>query len=375
METRENEQASRTRGRSEGRSALTLVEVLVVIAIVTLLMAMLFPALSAARESSRSSACQSNLRQIGVGLSSHAMSHGALCSGAFDWRNDGCVTEKGWVADLVAQGTPVGQMLCRSNPAQISETFNDLASMDANLDNCVDRLGSVPQTMIDGSLVTNPCRAIATMAPSSQARIDIISQQIYDKHYNTNYTPSWFLVRCGVVLDDSGNLKTDTAACAASLTSRHSTLGPLHPAHAENNPAAPSSFVPLMGCGATSGTLAVDIASLSGKPTVRSMTRGPLLKATLQVPSFPAGTSRTGPNGWWKVWEKDALQDYRDFAPVHRGLCNVLFADGSVRSLTDTNKDTLLNNGFPPASGGGFADDTVEVPPDQFFSGWSLRAR
>ena len=54
------------------------------------------------------------------------------------------MTEVGWVADLVQQGTPPGKMLCPSNPAQISQTYNDLLSMDAGVDACVDRLGSPP---------------------------------------------------------------------------------------------------------------------------------------------------------------------------------------------------------------------------------------
>jgi len=46
--------------------AFTLIELLVAIAIVALLTAMLLPVLTKARESARKSACQSNLRQIGV---------------------------------------------------------------------------------------------------------------------------------------------------------------------------------------------------------------------------------------------------------------------------------------------------------------------
>ena len=33
------------------------------------------------------------------------------------------------------------------------------------------------------------------------------------------------------------------------------------------------------------------------------------------------------------------LQDYRDMAPVHAGQCNVLFADGSIRTFKDLNSD------------------------------------
>ena len=46
----------------------TLVEILVVIAILAILAAILFPAFARARENARRASCQSNLRQIGLGL-------------------------------------------------------------------------------------------------------------------------------------------------------------------------------------------------------------------------------------------------------------------------------------------------------------------
>jgi len=94
----------------------------------------------------------------------------------------------------------------------------------------------------------------------------------------------------------------------------------------------------------------------------------------MQVPTFAAGTPRNGPAGWWATWNHQVMQDYRAFAPVHRGSSNILFADMSVRSFKDQNNDGFLNNGFP-ASAGSFASDTEEIPEKEVEGHYSLKDR
>ncbi len=56
-------------------SAFTLIELLVVIAIIAILAAILFPVFARARENARRSACQSNLKQIALGLAQYTQDY------------------------------------------------------------------------------------------------------------------------------------------------------------------------------------------------------------------------------------------------------------------------------------------------------------
>jgi prepilin-type N-terminal cleavage/methylation domain-containing protein/prepilin-type processing-associated H-X9-DG protein len=362
-----------------GRSGFTLVEMLTVMAIITVLVAILLPALNAARESARSTACRNSLRELGVGLQGHANRfNGPFCSGAFDWLRDGAVTEVGWVADLVQANIPVGSLLCPGNPAFTSETYNDLMMADtASFDACVDRLGRPEGVAPDGSPLVNPCRRIAgayaggsPLSPGSPARRKVIEEEILDLGYNTNYTASWFLVRSAVQLDKDGNLLVK-AGCPTGALERSSTGGPLHAAKTETGH-KPANFIPLLACGSGGESLKQEIGNFPAvTPTARAMTGGPVLSPSMQVPTFAEGTPRAT---WWKKWSEETLQDYRAFGPVHRGgVCNILFADGSVRPYVDANRDDRLNNGFQPDPANGFLDEAVELPDSSISSHWSLR--
>jgi len=66
------------------KRAFTLIELLVVIAIVSILAALLLPALAKTRETGRSTACLSNLHQIGLGLQLYVQENNNILPTMYD---------------------------------------------------------------------------------------------------------------------------------------------------------------------------------------------------------------------------------------------------------------------------------------------------
>jgi prepilin-type N-terminal cleavage/methylation domain-containing protein len=376
------------------RMAFTLVELLVTISIIGVLAAMLLPAVNAARESARSTQCKNNLREFGVGLTSRATQpDGQFCSGNSDWVRDGVPTEVGWVSDLVKRSMLLSELRCPSNSAKTTKFVEQLLTIEDALitsDDCVDMLGPEMQENDLGEEIRNIARTIKEgvdgsgyLAAGSDERINAILSDVLEEGYNTNYAPSWYLVRSEFRLDENGNPLMADDACGDDPRGKNVTKGPLTLKTLDSGRAA-GSTVPLICDASAGGQLSYSVpeqfaagdlytVSIVGLPVVSKPVTGPPALAVYDAPSFADPTPREGDTGWLKVWTRSVLQDYRGMSTHHKGICNVLMADGSIQTLVDENDDQFINNGFE--ANADFASSEVEAGPLSLASYYNLQTR
>ncbi len=106
----------------------TLIELLVVIAIIALLAAILFPVFARARENARRSSCQSNEKQIGLGLAQYTQDYDEYYPIRGDYSSTGAYFPS-WRQKLQPYVKSTQLFQCPSNP-QKNNTADDGATKD-----------------------------------------------------------------------------------------------------------------------------------------------------------------------------------------------------------------------------------------------------
>lgn len=113
--------------RAAGKG-FTLIELLVVIAIIAVLAAILFPVFARARENARRASCQSNLKQIALGVIQYTQDYDEKFPGYFDHPTNQCLG--GWAINLQPYLKSLQIYQCPSEPNGPSTNPYDTAYTD-----------------------------------------------------------------------------------------------------------------------------------------------------------------------------------------------------------------------------------------------------
>ncbi|MEI6538737.1 MAG: DUF1559 domain-containing protein, partial [Planctomycetota bacterium] len=387
-------------------------ELLVVIAIIAILMALVLPAIQSAREAARSTECKNKLRQFGIALYAWSDTDPAkrICSGAYDMMRDGDPTLYSWVGNVMAvNGGLPGKMLCPTNQSRGQEKLNDMTGRASSSSTAFPPLNQRSGAFF--ASIFNPTTG-ADVATAATAARDLLVKNQVQKGLNTNYAASWFMVRgqnlgantatsagAPLLMVGANCKKLWTGSKTAPGTGTRTCTGPLTQNQISRSE-IPGSSIPLLGDAQVGDSkeaiMGLDgtIASLDeageltqGARLCESFNDGPsivisanikgldggfgdglnvnLYNPTVRYPQI--GETNTNDATYAGSGNNLYLQDTRDWVTIHRNQCNLLMADGSVKSATDVNGDGYLNPGFN-ATGMTLEGDGYTVGPTELSS-------
>jgi prepilin-type N-terminal cleavage/methylation domain-containing protein/prepilin-type processing-associated H-X9-DG protein len=358
------------------RVGFTLVELLVVIAIVGLLVALLLPAVQSARNAAIASTANSTLR--GFGQVTQVMEErdvkGRLTTSAFDHNRDGDIRRYGYVGDAIKlKLLNPGTALDASNPTKLSEKVLDYMGAGATSGANKNRHGGAAANVhFTGAAGPKDFRGVTSGAAPTR--------ELWDQGYNCNFAATWHFVR-GDVLP----LSAPAAGMDADTTDGSKCPGdgdgPLNVDKLLNCDVTRDQIA-LMGNArngdkdeaAISATAATTMNTFAGKDiatagdwTVEAFCDG--LNAT------PADATAQAEMGLAaltdRVHEMNDIQPIvgareADVGPDVGGYAQIVFADGHVAKIVDSNGYNDDSDGFIGAyldgsafkvNSGAFADE------------------
>jgi prepilin-type N-terminal cleavage/methylation domain-containing protein/prepilin-type processing-associated H-X9-DG protein len=180
-------------------NGFTLIELLVVIAIISLLAAILFPVFARARENGRRASCQSNLKQIGIGMLQYAQDYDETLPAIY--YAGGTANQKNWYQVIQPYLKSTQVLVC---PSVKKDSTSD------PLDGGVSYGLNVMAYGTETPARTSPCGLWLDTQSDPQFHYDVKLSQV------TNAAET-------VWVADKGNLATTTAGNGTFISNFHTT--------------------------------------------------------------------------------------------------------------------------------------------------------